>query len=213
MSSIIFSTLSKLTFLPLRAREMRSRRVSWCLEAERARRAIFFTCWDVTLVWSREAEGSVFLKTSRASSSLRILIVSERATSSSPRVVFTTAYSSSLVLQSDARFARNFWSSMRDASVSVRSSFMCTISTLSSPERAVFFSMDWPRELISLDLAAESSSKSFTASASSCWTCARLLSKLSFMSLRMPMISPPFGTYPSSTTASAPRKDMTIWRS
>mmetsp|Transcript_34164 Transcript_34164/g.87583 ORF Transcript_34164/g.87583 Transcript_34164/m.87583 type:complete len:200 (-) Transcript_34164:199-798(-) len=199
MSSIILMTLEKSTLRPMSA-SSRKRTSTW-LSNTRLRpalrmsmRAFCLLCSAPVRVCSRLALESVFLNRSRASSSFRILMVSWIATNSSLRVLTRSSNSAALPSQSFSSSPRNFLSSMRDASVSVRSSFMCTISILSSPTRAVFFSMEAPSESISLLFAARRSLKSVTASASSSSTLARLLSNVSFISFRMPTISPPFGT-------------------
>mmetsp|Transcript_3321 Transcript_3321/g.8986 ORF Transcript_3321/g.8986 Transcript_3321/m.8986 type:complete len:200 (+) Transcript_3321:871-1470(+) len=198
MLSIILTTLEKSTFRPMSASSRK--RTSTPLSLARPRPALRrsasarrLVCCAPVCSMLALALARVFLKRSSASSSFRILIVSWMAFSSSPRVLTRSSKSPVLLPQSFSSSPRNFLSSMSEASVSVRSSFMCTISILSSPARAVFFSMDSPSELVSLVLAPTSSLKRLTASASSCSTWARLLSKFSFMSLRMPTISPPFG--------------------
>mmetsp|Transcript_36686 Transcript_36686/g.73009 ORF Transcript_36686/g.73009 Transcript_36686/m.73009 type:complete len:214 (-) Transcript_36686:109-750(-) len=79
------------------------------------------------------ALGMVFLNRSRASSSLSTLIVSASATSSSALTFERSSHSAVLVSQLCDSSCKNFWSAMRAASVSVKSSFICTILTPSSP--------------------------------------------------------------------------------
>mmetsp|Transcript_61865 Transcript_61865/g.191696 ORF Transcript_61865/g.191696 Transcript_61865/m.191696 type:complete len:234 (+) Transcript_61865:854-1555(+) len=104
------------------------------------------------------ALGRVFLKRSSASSSLMTLIVSASATSSSERVFDLSSHSAVFVAQLSFKFPRNFWSSARAASVSLRSSFMLTICTPSSPICLVLLSTDAVSATTSFFLAAISSS-------------------------------------------------------
>ena len=154
ISSIMLRTLSKLTFLLCSESEMSSRRLSWVFTEWRARSARLLTSFEVTVTCISEVDGRVFLKRSRASSSLRILMVSASASSSSARVFFTSSYSSSFVPQPSFRSARNFVSSARDVFVSSRSSERLTISVPFSPTRAVLSSMALELAAISFSLAA-----------------------------------------------------------
>mmetsp|Transcript_55655 Transcript_55655/g.165500 ORF Transcript_55655/g.165500 Transcript_55655/m.165500 type:complete len:225 (-) Transcript_55655:242-916(-) len=156
MSSIMARTLSKLTFLPRSAKARKSNRGSaerrpW---AARARSACLRTSFPLALVWSSEGLGSVFLKSSRASSSFRILIVSAIARSSSARVFCTTSNSAFFFAQFESRSARNFLSSFRDFVVSSRSSFSATIFTPVCPWRPSLTSMALVLLLTSFSLAA-----------------------------------------------------------
>mmetsp|Transcript_9127 Transcript_9127/g.24603 ORF Transcript_9127/g.24603 Transcript_9127/m.24603 type:complete len:200 (-) Transcript_9127:900-1499(-) len=109
ISSTISSTLSKLTFLPRRAKEIKSKRLSWLP------RSAFMAKWRTSLSrWDTcksEGLGRVFPKISSASSSFRILMVSAIAKVSSARVFFTTSNSSVLVAQFLSKSAKNFLSS------------------------------------------------------------------------------------------------------
>mmetsp|Transcript_25340 Transcript_25340/g.80542 ORF Transcript_25340/g.80542 Transcript_25340/m.80542 type:complete len:228 (+) Transcript_25340:828-1511(+) len=159
MPSIMARTFSKLTFFPRRASARKSRRGSarllWPrLLAARARSACRLTSLPLALVCSREGLGSVFLKSSRASSSLRILMVSARATSSSARVFCTTSHSALFFSQFLSRSARNCLSSASDLVVSSRSAFRASISRPVCPWRPSLASMACVLLLISFSLAA-----------------------------------------------------------
>mmetsp|Transcript_64511 Transcript_64511/g.166013 ORF Transcript_64511/g.166013 Transcript_64511/m.166013 type:complete len:251 (-) Transcript_64511:522-1274(-) len=161
MLSIILMTLLMSTFLPCSARTMKSssgrlprlwRMFSMTLRA-------FLRCLDSSeATWRRLALGSVFLKSSRASSSLRILMVSWIATSSSLRTFLRSSHSADFESQLAPISWESFWSAMRAACDSVRSFFMFAMLTWSSPTRAVFFSMAAPRAWTCFVLAATSSS-------------------------------------------------------
>mmetsp|Transcript_67736 Transcript_67736/g.191972 ORF Transcript_67736/g.191972 Transcript_67736/m.191972 type:complete len:240 (-) Transcript_67736:841-1560(-) len=143
MSSIIFMTLSKPPLLRAFFPDSASARRSSCARSrrpkapcalrmaararERIANLLVRTCTKLAL-----ALGSVFLKSSSASSSLSSLIVSARATSSSERVFDRSSHSADFVAQPLLSSARKFLSSSRDSSVSVRSSFICTTFTPSS---------------------------------------------------------------------------------
>mmetsp|Transcript_11676 Transcript_11676/g.22616 ORF Transcript_11676/g.22616 Transcript_11676/m.22616 type:complete len:231 (-) Transcript_11676:856-1548(-) len=131
MSSIILMTLSNPTFFPSSAKAMKPMR-SWpglvfmnffnTVRACRLRpETLSFSCIKL------DALGSVFLKSSKASSSFKTLIVSARAASSSARVFTTTSHSFFLVSQFSSRFAKNCLSAARDSSVSPKSFFICAI--------------------------------------------------------------------------------------
>mmetsp|Transcript_95096 Transcript_95096/g.264460 ORF Transcript_95096/g.264460 Transcript_95096/m.264460 type:complete len:244 (-) Transcript_95096:826-1557(-) len=154
MSSHILMTLSKpprlTAFLPVSASARRSKPGSspW-LEACRALRITATararrcdtssrTCTKLALA----ALGKVFLNSSSASSWLRTLMVSAKATSSSARVFLRSSHSAVFVSQFFSRSARNFWSSSKAASVSARSSFICTMATPISPIWLVFISIE-----------------------------------------------------------------------
>mmetsp|Transcript_4652 Transcript_4652/g.10529 ORF Transcript_4652/g.10529 Transcript_4652/m.10529 type:complete len:265 (+) Transcript_4652:35-829(+) len=163
--SIILTTFSKPPFLPLRAKAKRSRRgrkerstpraALWTAAKARARTAAVlpWICMKLAV-----GLGSVDLKRSRASSSLRTLIVSANAASSSLRVFMCSSCSVALVMQPVFNSARNFLSSSKAASVSLSSSLSATISTANSPIFLVFASMAAMRADTSLVLAAMSSS-------------------------------------------------------
>mmetsp|Transcript_158220 Transcript_158220/g.274798 ORF Transcript_158220/g.274798 Transcript_158220/m.274798 type:complete len:201 (+) Transcript_158220:1044-1646(+) len=200
MSSIIFSTLSKFTFLPWSATAMKSSSgrwpPAWCFASAIWARARF--CCEITLTFTCTralAPGSVFLKSSKASSSFKILIVSANATCSSARTFMFASCSSFFVAQSVSKSARNFWSSAKAFSVSLKSPFICTISTPSSPTRTVFVSMAAVRAAISFSLAAISSSYALIDAASAASASASPFAIVSFICFRMPVISPPCGAY------------------
>mmetsp|Transcript_17220 Transcript_17220/g.53922 ORF Transcript_17220/g.53922 Transcript_17220/m.53922 type:complete len:206 (-) Transcript_17220:787-1404(-) len=169
MSSHILMTLSKVPWLmalrPLRASTRKSKPACpWAPAFCRALRtianartrneaALASTCTKLAL-----ALGRVFLKSSRASSSLSTLMVSARATSSSARVFCRASHSAVFVEQLFSSPARNFLSSAKEAAVSERSSFSWTIFTPNSPTCSVLVSMEAPRTLTSLVLDAISCS-------------------------------------------------------
>mmetsp|Transcript_9868 Transcript_9868/g.29162 ORF Transcript_9868/g.29162 Transcript_9868/m.29162 type:complete len:433 (+) Transcript_9868:117-1415(+) len=204
MSSIILMTLEKSTFWPLRANA--TKRASGPSEPARPEAAdAFCSIWSARRVACRAPAlsctklglGSAFLKRSRASSLFRMAMVSRIATSSSPRSFTRSSRSACLPSQSWFRSFRNFWSSISAASLLLRSFFICTTSSCSSPTRAVFFSMEAPSVFTSLSFAASRSWNRATASLSLFSTPARSSSKLAFISLSMPTTSVPLGTYPS----------------
>mmetsp|Transcript_102391 Transcript_102391/g.320147 ORF Transcript_102391/g.320147 Transcript_102391/m.320147 type:complete len:259 (-) Transcript_102391:252-1028(-) len=169
MPSIILITLSKppllMAFLPLSASTMKSRlarsrgrAAPSALRSEPRARERSADMLEAT--WTKLALvlGSVFLKSSRASSSFRTLMVSARATNSSARVFDRSSHSAVFVSQLPFSSARNFVSSAREACVSERSDFMFTICTPSSPICVVLLSMDAVSAAVSFVLAAISSS-------------------------------------------------------
>mmetsp|Transcript_105793 Transcript_105793/g.257020 ORF Transcript_105793/g.257020 Transcript_105793/m.257020 type:complete len:212 (+) Transcript_105793:840-1475(+) len=146
MLSIMVRTLSKLTFFPWSASTKKSRRGSASilrcrLLAMSACNACRRTSLPLALVCRSEGLGSVFLKSSRESSSLRILMVSARATSSSERVFCTTSHSAFFFSQFLSRSAKNFLSSSNDFVVSSKSSFKASISKPVCPLRSSLDSM------------------------------------------------------------------------
>mmetsp|Transcript_14841 Transcript_14841/g.39594 ORF Transcript_14841/g.39594 Transcript_14841/m.39594 type:complete len:223 (+) Transcript_14841:790-1458(+) len=154
MLSIILRTLSKLLAPPRSAREMSATRGSWLLTLSRAFKAAVCTSLLVTCSCISVGVGRVFLKSSKASSSLRILMVSARARSSSVRVFERSSHSAVFVSQPFSSSAKNFLSASRAFAVSSKSSFMLTISTASSPEAESFDSISVVRASISAVLAA-----------------------------------------------------------
>mmetsp|Transcript_57429 Transcript_57429/g.170905 ORF Transcript_57429/g.170905 Transcript_57429/m.170905 type:complete len:212 (-) Transcript_57429:583-1218(-) len=164
ISSIIEMTFSKppcwRAFLPLSANTNRSNSVlCWCLGDFRAvrRAAMAFErrADAVNSTCTKLAElGSVFLNSSSASSSLRTLIVSASATSSSALVLERSSHSLSFLAQVASRFARKFLSSASAAWVSSRSPFICMMLTPSSPTCIDLVSMDFVSAPTSLVLAA-----------------------------------------------------------
>mmetsp|Transcript_76666 Transcript_76666/g.119795 ORF Transcript_76666/g.119795 Transcript_76666/m.119795 type:complete len:222 (+) Transcript_76666:827-1492(+) len=157
ISSIITSTLSKLTFLPFNAKEIRLMRKSPFPSCNMAKARDFIDCPDAANCNS-EGVGNVFLKSSRLSSSFNNFIVSAIANNSSARTLHRTAHSSSFVLQFFSRSLKKASSSKTDFVVSSRSSFAVTNATPSSPIFVILLSMDFVKALISLVLALMSSS-------------------------------------------------------
>mmetsp|Transcript_57430 Transcript_57430/g.170910 ORF Transcript_57430/g.170910 Transcript_57430/m.170910 type:complete len:288 (-) Transcript_57430:456-1319(-) len=198
MSSIIPTIFSKppwvRAFLPLSASTRRSNPAR-CLRLEdvcilrsvpraRERREAAVTSSCTKLA----ALGKVFLKSSRASSSFKTLMVSASATSSSARVFERSSHSLSFLAQLASRFPRNFLSSARVAWVSSRSSFICTTSTPTSPICSDLVSMDCVSAPTSLVLAAMSSSKDLIAASSVAVASARPLAIVSPICFRIPVI-------------------------
>mmetsp|Transcript_98088 Transcript_98088/g.259057 ORF Transcript_98088/g.259057 Transcript_98088/m.259057 type:complete len:235 (+) Transcript_98088:680-1384(+) len=165
----ITMTLSKApwvsAFFPLKARAIMSRAglnflsAFLCIErimpkaSARWDKAVTRSCTKLVPVL-----GNAFLKRSKASSSLRTLMVSAKATSSSARVFWRNSHSCVLVLHDDSSSALSFWFSMRAASVSDKSFFISTMDTPSSPICAVFSSMVFDSAAISFFLATISAS-------------------------------------------------------
>mmetsp|Transcript_95725 Transcript_95725/g.189757 ORF Transcript_95725/g.189757 Transcript_95725/m.189757 type:complete len:435 (-) Transcript_95725:252-1556(-) len=201
ISSIIPITLSNVPpDLPCNARAMKSRRGSgillFALAACKTAIARRFRFWALSLVCRKEALGSVFLNKSRASSSLRILMVSAIASNSSARVLVLSAHSASFVEQPFASSAKNFLSSARAFAVSSISSFISVISRPTCATRSNFDSMAAVFASSSLVLASIKSANVLIASSSVAVTSANVFSMVSFNCLRMPTISPLAGTYP-----------------
>mmetsp|Transcript_43558 Transcript_43558/g.68970 ORF Transcript_43558/g.68970 Transcript_43558/m.68970 type:complete len:298 (+) Transcript_43558:737-1630(+) len=197
ISSIIVNTFSKLTFLPLSAREMRLRRKSVVLLCSRTAKARDLIARPLSATWIKAGVGSVFLNSSSASSSFRIFIVSAMAKTSSARILQRTAHSSSLVLQFFSKSFKKFASSTRLFDVSSKSSFCVTTATPSSPTFAIFVSISFVKALISFVFAATSPSKSLSASSSLAVASLRSFSIVSVICFKMPTICPDAGAYPS----------------
>mmetsp|Transcript_19696 Transcript_19696/g.52245 ORF Transcript_19696/g.52245 Transcript_19696/m.52245 type:complete len:274 (-) Transcript_19696:651-1472(-) len=195
ISSIMEMTFSKPIFLPRRASTRKPRRAclgfAWRARCRRAtardRRSALctFTCSRLAL-----GAGSVFLKSSRASSSFKILIVSARARSSSLRVFTRASYSASFVEHPAFRSASSFLSSRRLPAASSRSAFICTMDTPSSPTRASFCSMEAVSTPISFFFAATSASCSLTAAASASSAAFSDFMKSSPICFSIPVTSP-----------------------
>mmetsp|Transcript_11091 Transcript_11091/g.24450 ORF Transcript_11091/g.24450 Transcript_11091/m.24450 type:complete len:252 (-) Transcript_11091:722-1477(-) len=200
ISSIILITFSKpcceLPRFPWRATEMRSSATLSCLFADRMAvrttlRARFLALlfWN----WIKLAEvglGKVFLNKSKASSSLRTLMVSAKATNSSDRVFERSSHSDVFVSQLVSSSERYFLSAMSAASVSDRSSFIWTIETPSSPIWPVFASISALSALTSFCLAAIVSSYALMAADSVLVRSANDFFISSPISFRMPVTSP-----------------------
>mmetsp|Transcript_44364 Transcript_44364/g.70248 ORF Transcript_44364/g.70248 Transcript_44364/m.70248 type:complete len:252 (+) Transcript_44364:143-898(+) len=187
MSSIIFKTFSKLTFFPLRASEIRFKRKS-PFSVCNSDNALAFTDCSVDFNCSNEGVGKVFLKSSKASSSFKSLMVSAIANNSSARTLQRTSHSSSLVLQFFSKSLRKAASSTKDLVVSSKSSFSVASCTPKLPILAILFSTDLVKALISLVLAPISPLKSLIAASSSAVAVARLFCMVSVISFRMPTI-------------------------
>mmetsp|Transcript_73056 Transcript_73056/g.194088 ORF Transcript_73056/g.194088 Transcript_73056/m.194088 type:complete len:338 (+) Transcript_73056:515-1528(+) len=210
-------TFSKPTFWPRNAKRRRSNRArsgpaaaKACLRLAMARaltaKAPARNCTKLAA-----ALGSVRLKSSRESSSLRILMVSAMATSSSARVFTISSHSDFFVSQSLSMSAKNSLSAMRDSSVSERPAFICATETARSPERRILDSMASESAATSFFLAATSSSKDLTPASSAAVASTRDCFISSPSCLRMPVMLPLPGTYPEPCEPS--RKASSVCRS
>mmetsp|Transcript_36669 Transcript_36669/g.104353 ORF Transcript_36669/g.104353 Transcript_36669/m.104353 type:complete len:335 (+) Transcript_36669:359-1363(+) len=153
--------------------------------------------------------GRVFLKRSKASSSLRTLMVSAKATSSSARVLERSSHSCVFVPQLLSSSCKNFLSSEYVAEVSERSSFSCTMATPSSPICVVFTSTVAVRAATSFVFAEVRASQDAMDASSvlmSSASCAAMVSPISF---KMPVICPLCGAYCEPWDKKAARS----WRS
>mmetsp|Transcript_126452 Transcript_126452/g.366078 ORF Transcript_126452/g.366078 Transcript_126452/m.366078 type:complete len:264 (-) Transcript_126452:662-1453(-) len=197
--SIMDNTFSKPAVLPVSAN---ARRSNWGLFVWRAdSRRIFAAC---RLSDSKEAVtctkllalalGKVFLNISKASSSLRTLIVSESASNSSARVFLTSSHSCSFVAQPCSNSALNFWSAARACSVSSRSLDASASSTPKLPTRVILSSICACNVSTSFFLAAVSSSKLVMADVSAAVASLKLADISSDNCFRIPVISPLWGT-------------------
>mmetsp|Transcript_76938 Transcript_76938/g.193507 ORF Transcript_76938/g.193507 Transcript_76938/m.193507 type:complete len:212 (-) Transcript_76938:481-1116(-) len=155
------------------------------------------------------ALGKVFLKISRASSSLRILMVSAKATISCARIFFSSSWTAALDAQFFSKSFKKALSSNKASEESPRSFFIDAISTPSRPTRSSFSSMAFDNAPTSFFLAFMRSSYVLTAASSvaimSFWSA--YIS--SFIDFKMPTISPLCGAY--SLPCSLERKDNTSW--
>mmetsp|Transcript_39508 Transcript_39508/g.88427 ORF Transcript_39508/g.88427 Transcript_39508/m.88427 type:complete len:220 (+) Transcript_39508:710-1369(+) len=110
-SSMSVKTFSKLTFLPVRATVMRSKaaRLECTAGAFWMSLSAFFRMSRLLAsIWTKLGLGKVFLKSSRASSSFKILIVSAMATFSSALIFSISSHSLSFAAQFSSMSARNF---------------------------------------------------------------------------------------------------------
>mmetsp|Transcript_99556 Transcript_99556/g.319539 ORF Transcript_99556/g.319539 Transcript_99556/m.319539 type:complete len:412 (-) Transcript_99556:2-1237(-) len=189
MLSIMPTTLSKLTFFPRIAKEMRSRRKSCFLPPFSARRAWCNTSLLEYCTWMKLDAGMAFLNKSRASSSLRTLMVSARAMSSSARVFTISSHSPPRAPQSVSKVCRKAASSLRVFLESSRSSAAPTSSMPTSPRRAVFVSTADLRAAISFSLASMRASYCFVDSTSAVLASSKSFSMSSLIVLMMPRIS------------------------
>mmetsp|Transcript_86307 Transcript_86307/g.200684 ORF Transcript_86307/g.200684 Transcript_86307/m.200684 type:complete len:234 (-) Transcript_86307:523-1224(-) len=193
MSSIMPMIFSKLTLRPRSAKTKSSMftaaarlagRLLCSASAARRRRSRAET-W----VCKREGLGKVFLKRSRASSSFRILMVSDSARISFMRDFLTSSHSACLVSQLAWRSTRKCWFSASDDLVSPRSSLKVSILMLASPERPSFSSMASVLASASLSLADTIASKFALLFSSAVVASARASSMVSFICFNMPMTS------------------------
>mmetsp|Transcript_55628 Transcript_55628/g.154943 ORF Transcript_55628/g.154943 Transcript_55628/m.154943 type:complete len:240 (+) Transcript_55628:910-1629(+) len=190
ISSIILITLSKLGAPPWRDSAIMATRGS--LEARaapRARSAAVLVSREWAEVCSSVGDGRVFLKSSSASSSLRILMVSARASSSSARVLHRASHSASFVAQLFFSSARNAWSSLSASEVSSLSLLICAIETASSPDFWIFSSIILMRALDSAVFAPMSSLKMCWAFSSACVASASVVAISSPSCFSRPTIS------------------------
>mmetsp|Transcript_62081 Transcript_62081/g.113995 ORF Transcript_62081/g.113995 Transcript_62081/m.113995 type:complete len:221 (-) Transcript_62081:409-1071(-) len=148
------------------------------------------------------APGRVFLKSSSASSSLRNLMVSAMAATSSADAFEYSSQATFLSAHSFSMLPESALSSASCSSVSSRSFFMFAISTAVSPLRTDFSSICAVREAISFFFAATKDSYSARAVSSSVMVSFRSFSISSFICLRIPTISPLFGAYESVSPSS-----------
>mmetsp|Transcript_21619 Transcript_21619/g.37050 ORF Transcript_21619/g.37050 Transcript_21619/m.37050 type:complete len:347 (+) Transcript_21619:629-1669(+) len=196
-ASIILMILSKPIWPPCRAIWTKSTPGSLlCRElrvcSARWRTLFVLACTCIKLL----AAGRVFLKSSSASSSLSMVIVSLNATSSSLDIFLNSSHSFVFAAQFSSKFAKKAWSSAKLSLVFSRSFSCCAMATPSSPINTLFVSMDLVREAISFFFAATRPSKSATDVFSASVMSASSASISSLMVLRMPTISPLLGTYP-----------------
>mmetsp|Transcript_130435 Transcript_130435/g.254156 ORF Transcript_130435/g.254156 Transcript_130435/m.254156 type:complete len:363 (+) Transcript_130435:819-1907(+) len=157
------------------------------------------------------ALGNVFLKRSKASSSLINLMVSAKATSSLALRFDRSRNSTVLVWQFFSKLAKNASSAASALVVSSKSSFIPTNSTPSSPIRFVFSSMEEVRASTSSFLAALICSYDLIAAFSLPIASARFIAAASSICFRMPIISPLFGAY--SDSCFIDRKELRTERS
>mmetsp|Transcript_99490 Transcript_99490/g.319253 ORF Transcript_99490/g.319253 Transcript_99490/m.319253 type:complete len:263 (+) Transcript_99490:916-1704(+) len=194
ISSIMVMTLPKPGALPCRASAMRSSSGLLCILAAAwiSARARAFCEATVTCTCMKLAlePGSVFLKRSRASSSLRTLMVSERATNSSARVILMASHSPDLVLQLVSSSARKVSSTARASLVSSMSFANSATSMPSRPMRSISTSICPCRVATSFFFAAIRASKFVVAAVSESVESARSFDISSPIVFKMPVISP-----------------------
>mmetsp|Transcript_98424 Transcript_98424/g.195187 ORF Transcript_98424/g.195187 Transcript_98424/m.195187 type:complete len:267 (+) Transcript_98424:682-1482(+) len=201
MASVMAIILSRPIFFPVSANAIRSisgrcGKSLWCVAARctlaRAR-ALRAAVVSVICMKLASAPGSVFLNKSSASSLLRSLIVSARATSSSCRVFWISAHSLFFFPHPSPSSSRNLLSSPNDCCVSSRSFSLLAILRASMPRRPCCFSICAWSVSDSLVFAAISASYVFTESASVADESSRSFCISSFICLRMPRICPLWG--------------------
>mmetsp|Transcript_5129 Transcript_5129/g.11413 ORF Transcript_5129/g.11413 Transcript_5129/m.11413 type:complete len:241 (-) Transcript_5129:297-1019(-) len=196
-SSIKVMTFSKLIF-PFKAKVMKAtfvlsmppaRVTSWSLA-----RAALRCCLALDVTCTKLGLGSVFLNSSKASSSFRILIVSAMAIISSLRSFEISSHSFSLPSQFFSRSARNFLSSSKASWVSSRSWPISVISTANFPLLSVFASMASVWAAISFFFASTNAAAFFLASSSAVVMSSKSFSIPSLICFSIPTISPLCGT-------------------
>mmetsp|Transcript_1695 Transcript_1695/g.4549 ORF Transcript_1695/g.4549 Transcript_1695/m.4549 type:complete len:208 (-) Transcript_1695:794-1417(-) len=143
ISSIMAMTFSKPIFLPLSAYSIKATMelpepalADACCKIARARDRTDAALMRISTKLAL-APGSVFLNNSRASSSLRILMVSASASSSSARTLQRASHSASLVAQPFFSSARYWVSSSSVSLVSSRSLASSLSITFTSPRRVI----------------------------------------------------------------------------
>mmetsp|Transcript_45763 Transcript_45763/g.83833 ORF Transcript_45763/g.83833 Transcript_45763/m.83833 type:complete len:263 (-) Transcript_45763:733-1521(-) len=159
-SSISLKTFSKLTFLPVSATAMRSNAARLeCVAGAFwiSARAFLRTSRLLDSIWTKLGLGNVFLKSSKASSSFKILIVSAMATFSSALIFSISSHSLSFEAQFSSMSAKNFLSSAKASSVSPISLAMLAMSTPNLPTRADLSSIAAVCAAISFSFAATNS--------------------------------------------------------
>merc|ERR1719409_1357879 len=133
---------------------------------------------------------TVLLKSSWASSELRMAIVSATPCSSKFRAFDRDSNSASAFAQRTLRSAMNFWSAVRASCVSARFCFAAARSSSVCASSWVLESIIFLPEAISASLPALTCSKSATDCDSSFCASARFVSKVSFICSRIPKICP-----------------------
>mmetsp|Transcript_117899 Transcript_117899/g.313667 ORF Transcript_117899/g.313667 Transcript_117899/m.313667 type:complete len:205 (-) Transcript_117899:464-1078(-) len=204
MLSIIFMTFPKPTCFepsassrrPMPGCESRALLLACAPAARRTERARARTDAAFACSWTKLALalGSVFLNSSRLSSSFNTLIVSARATSSSALVAFTSSHSLVLVSQPVFSWAKNCVSSDRESFVSFKSALMLAISTPSSPMRLLSASIWTVSKATSFFFAPMRASWVLIADPSAATASSRPLDISSLSCCSMPVISPLLGT-------------------
>mmetsp|Transcript_30451 Transcript_30451/g.87850 ORF Transcript_30451/g.87850 Transcript_30451/m.87850 type:complete len:369 (+) Transcript_30451:521-1627(+) len=204
-SSTSLMTFSNPPFCPCKAKLMKSRRsrptparareaafIKTCRACSLMAALVTWTCMKLALEL-----GKVLLNNSSASSSLRILIVSAKATISCARIFCSSSCTAFLEPQFFSRSARNFLSSSRPSATSSRSFFMAAMETPNSAILSSFSSMDLDSAAISFFLDAISPSKDFTDSSSAVFISLMSAFISSPICFKMPITSPLIGAYPS----------------
>mmetsp|Transcript_17140 Transcript_17140/g.34745 ORF Transcript_17140/g.34745 Transcript_17140/m.34745 type:complete len:218 (-) Transcript_17140:357-1010(-) len=142
------------------------------------------------VLWKNAAGFMTLLKVSRAASSLNMVMASEMACASVWRIATRSEYWCSVWAQRSFRSRRKAPSAESALRRSSISSFAWAFLSSLSALRVLFWSMASWVALISASFAAFSSSYAWRFHVSSFCVSARLLSKVSFICLRIPKISP-----------------------